>query len=93
MQPLFPNVTDNEGELLSVVCITRNIFDITTSEVLDPNGMPVMTPVGVFNVPNVTRAFAGTYTCVVRSTRDNSSVTATSTVIIQCKLSIFDQIL
>ena len=93
VQPLFPDVTVNEGEFLRVTCISRNIPDITTSEILDPNGIPVMIAVGVFNVPSVTRAFAGTYTCVVRSTRDNSSVTATSTVIIQCKLSILYQIL
>ena len=93
VQPLFSDVTVNEGELLTVTCIFRNIPDITTSEVLDPNGIPVMTTLGVFNVPSVTRAFAGTYTCVVSSTRDNSSVTASSTVIIQCKLSILYQIL
>ena len=90
MQPLlFTDITVNEGELLRVVCISRNFPDITTLEVFDPNGMLVMTVLGVFNVPSVTRAFAGTYTCVIRSALDNSNVTETSTVIIQCKLSIF----
>ena len=90
MQPLFPNIAINEGELLRVVCVSMNIPDITTLEIFDPNGMPVMAVVGVYNVPSVTRAFAGTYTCVIRSALDNSNVTETSTVIIQCKLSILD---
>ena len=63
----FTNVTVNEGGLLKVTCITRNIPDITTFQVLDPNGMPVATVLGVFHVPNVTRSYAGTYTCIVTS--------------------------
>ena len=87
-QPLFTNVTVNEGELLQITCLTRNIRDITTFEVLDPNGRPVATVnvLGVISVPNVSRAFAGTYTCVIRSMLDNSTVNATSTVVIQCEL-------
>ena len=89
-KPSFTNVTVNEGGNLELTCITRNISDITTftgtSQVLDPNGMPVATVFGVFRVPNVTRRYAGTYTCIVTSTLDNSTVNETSVVIAQCKL-------
>ena len=84
-QPLFPDVTVNEGELLRITCITRNIPDIITFQILDPNGVPVSALMGVFTVPNVTRAYAGTYTCVVMSTIDNGTVNEISNVIIQCK--------
>ena len=85
-QPLFTSATVNEGELLRITCAIRNIPSITSFQVLDPNGVPVTTVLGVFRVSSVTRTYAGTYTCVVRSTRDNSTVSATSTVVIQCKL-------
>ena len=87
-QPSFPNatVTVTEGEALKLTCITRNIQDITTSMILDPNGVPVAAVFGVFTVPNVTRSYAGTYTCIVTSTLDNSTVNETSEVIVECKL-------
>ena len=87
--PLFPDVTVNEGQTLKVTCVGRNIPDVTTLQILDPSGMPVPTSLGVYTVPNVTKAYAGTYTCVIMSTIDNSTATATSTVIIQCKLSVW----
>ena len=62
-QPLFPDVTVNEGQLLKVTCVARNIADITTIQIFDPNGVPVSTFLGVYTVPNVTRVFAGIYTC------------------------------
>ena len=40
---------------------------------------------GVFRVPNVTRNYAGVYTCVITSTLDNSTVNETSVVIVECK--------
>ena len=86
-QSLFPDVTVNEGQSLKVTCVARNIADITTFQIFDPNGVPVPTFLGVYTVPNVTRAFDGTYTCVVRSTLDNSTVSAISTVVVQCKVS------
>ena len=86
-QPLFLNATVNEGELLEITCLIRNIPDISTFEVLDPNGRPVNTILGVFTVESVNRTHAGTYTCIVRSTLDNSTVSATSAVVVQCKLS------
>ena len=85
-EPLFLDATTNEGELLEITCLTRNIPDISTFQVLNPNGIPITTILGVYRVPNVTRAFAGTYTCVVTSTIDNSTVNAISMVVIQCKL-------
>ena len=71
-----------------VECETNNIPDITTFEIRDPNGVLVNAPVGVYSVPSVTRAHAGTYSCIIVSTIDNSTVNETSEVIIQCKLSL-----
>ena len=87
-QPLFLNATVNERELLKITCLIRNIPDTSTFEVLDPNGRPVNTVLGVFTVNNVNRTHAGTYTCIVRSALDGSNVTATSTVVVQCKLTM-----
>ena len=87
-QPQFLDVTVNEGELLKITCLIRNIPDISMFEVLDPNGRPVDTVLGVFTVPNVNRTLAGTYTCIVRSTLEGSNVTAISTVVVQCKLTM-----
>ena len=84
-RPLFPDVTVNEGQLLAISCITRNIPDITTFQILDPNGIQIPTVLGVYRVPNVTRAFSGSYTCCVMSTIDNSTVSAISRVVVQCK--------
>ena len=75
-QPQFLDVTVNERELLKITCLIRNIPDISTFEVLDPNGRPVDTVLGVFTVNNVNRTHAGTYTCIVRSTLDGSNVNA-----------------
>ena len=87
-QPLFSNATYtvNEGELLKIACTSRNIADITTLQILNPNGVQVPTVLGVYSVPNVSRTFAGTYTCVVTSTLDNSTVNETSVAIVACNL-------
>ena len=78
-----------EGDLLTLKCIMdNNIPDITTFEILDQNGMAINAPLGVYSVPNVTREYTGTYSCIVMSTIDNSTVNDTSEVIIQCKLSL-----
>ena len=87
-QPIFPNVTVNEGGWLEIFCIIRNIRDIITFQIHNPSGISVSIG-GVFSVPNVTRAYAGTYSCVIRSILNNSTVSATSVVIIQCKFSFF----
>lgn len=71
-----------------IKCITNNIPNITMFEIRDPNGVPVTAPFGVYSVPSVTRAYAGTYICNVMSTINNSTVNETSDVIIRCKLSI-----
>ena len=87
-QPLFSNATytANEGELLNINCVSRNIPDITTVQILNPNGVRVPTNLGVYSVPNVRRSYAGIYTCVVTSTRDYSTVNDTSLVIVECKI-------
>ena len=85
-QPEFLDVTVNEGELLKITCLIKNIPDIATFEVLDPNGTSIATVLGVYSVPNVTRYYAGIYTCVVNSILDNSTVNETSVVTVQCKL-------
>ena len=88
VQPVFPDVTVSEGDLLTIECTMDNIPDITTFEILDQNGMAVSALLGVYSVPSVTREYAGTYSCIVMSTIDNSTVNDTSEVIIQCKLSL-----
>ena len=80
-------MTIREGATLKVTCITRNIQDITTSKILDPRGVVVPSAVGVFTVENAMRDASGVYTCLVTNTLDNSTINATSTVVIQCKLS------
>ena len=70
-----------------ITCTTRNIPDITTFQIYDPNGVPVSAALGVFSVTSVTRAYAGIYTCVITSTIDNTTVNETSNVLVQCKLS------
>ena len=69
-----------------ITCITRNIPGITTLQIFDPNGMLLDTVIGVFIVANVTRSHAGTYTCIVTSTLDNSTVNETSVVTVECKI-------
>lgn len=87
-QPVFPDVIVDEGQLLSIMCTTNNIPAITTFEIRGPNGVPVNESLGVFTVPNVTREYAGIYSCVVMSTINNSTVTETSRVVVRRKLSI-----
>ena len=86
-EPLFDDVTIRERETLKLTCITRNIQDVTTFQILDPHGVAVPSEVGVFTVENAMRNASGIYTCCVRSTINNSTINATSTVIIQCKFS------
>ena len=83
---MFPDVTVDEGQLLTITCTNNNIPAITTFEIRDPDGVPVNASLGVFTVPAVTREYAGIYSCVVESTINNSTVTETSRVVIQCKL-------
>ena len=87
-EPSFDDVTIREGATLKLTCITRNIQDITTSQILDPLGVVIPSAVGVVTVENATRADSGVYTCLVRNTLNNNTINATSTVVIECKLSI-----
>ena len=86
-EPTFDDVTIREGETLKGTCITRNIQAITTSQILDPRGVVVPSAVGVFTVENATRDASGVYTCLVTNTLNSNTINATSTVVIQCKLS------
>ena len=62
LEPLGGDIL-SEGQMLKVTCVGRNIPDITTVQILDPSGVTVPIDLGVFSVPNVTRAYAGMYTC------------------------------
>ena len=86
-EPLFEDMTIREGATLKVTCITRNIQDITTSEILDPRGVTVPSAVGVVTIENATRAASGAYTCLVTNTLNSNTINATSTIIIECKFS------
>ena len=88
-EPLFDDVTIREGATLKLTCITRNIQDITTSQILDPRRVVVPSAVGVVTIENATRDIdaSGVYTCLVRNTLNNSTINATSTVTIECKFS------
>ena len=81
-------MTVDEEQLLTIICTPNNIPAITTFEICDPDGVPVNASLGVFTVPAVTREYTGIYSCVVVSTVNNSTVTETSRVVIQCKLLI-----
>ena len=90
-RPAFADVTVNEGDLLELVCVTMNSPEISSMvHIQSPSSVPRRLPnaTHVISVPNVTRDFAGTYTCIVASSIDDSVVNDTSEVIIQCKLPI-----
>ena len=86
-EPLFDDVTIREGETLKLTCLTRNIQDITTSQILDPRRVVLPSAVGVVTIENAMRAASGVYTCLVRNTLNNNTINATSTVIIECMFS------
>ena len=86
-QPTFYNATINEGEELSITCVTGNIPEITSFQVLNPRGMPVTTNVvGMYTLTNALRSASGVYTCIVTNTVTNATINATSTVVVQCEL-------
>ncbi len=72
---------------MEITCISRNVPDITTLQILNPSGVAIHASLGIFTVPNVTQSYAGTYTCVITSNLDNSTMNATSVVVVECKLS------
>ena len=85
-QPTFDSATINEGEVLSITCVTGNIREITSFQVLDPRGMPVpTTDVGMYTLMNALRNASGLYTCIVTNTMTNATINATSTVVVQCE--------
>ena len=72
--------------MLKLFCKSRIINDISTLQIHDPSGVPVPTVLGVFSIANITRSYAGVYTCLVTSTIDNSTVNTTSVLNVKCKL-------
>ena len=78
-------MTIREDATLKLTCITRNIQDITTSQILDPLGAVIPSAVGVVTIENATRAASGIYTCVVTNTLNNNTINAMSTVVVECK--------
>ena len=86
-QPTFDSATINEGEVLSITCVTGNIREITSFQVLNPRGMPVPTTVtGMYTLVNALRNASGVYTCIITNTMTSATINATSTVVVQCEL-------
>ena len=86
-QPTFDSATINEGEVLSITCVSGNIRDITSFQVLNPHGMPIPTTVvGMYTLMNASRDASGVYTCIITNTVTNATINATSTVVVQCEL-------
>ena len=84
--PTFNDATINEGQMLSITCVTGNIREITSFRVLDPRGMRVpVSVVGEYTLMNALRNASGVYTCIVTNTMTNATINATSTVVIQCE--------
>ena len=90
MRPSFDDVTVNEGDLLELICVTNDTRPTTSTHIQGPISVPKRFPNNspIISVPNVTRDFAGTYTCIVTDETDDSVVNETSEVVIQCKLPI-----
>ena len=88
MRPLFDDVTANEGDLLELICVTNDTRSTISTHIHRPISVPRRLPHDspIISVPNVTRDFAGTYTCFVINETDSSFVSETSEVVIQCKL-------
>ena len=90
MRPLFDDVTVNEGDLLELICATDDTLPTTSTHVQSPISVPRRLPNNspIISIPNVTRDFAGTYTCIITDESDDSVVNETSEVVIQCKFPI-----
>ena len=91
VEPIVSNVTLNEGDELRMTCRNLNLQGLSITYWLNPNGQNITsTPQNEILIRNASRNYAGTYTCVIASTRDNSTATKLAYVTIQCKI---DQIL
>ena len=84
--PIFNPTTVNEFTPLSISCVNAMPNIVGRVQILNFDGEMVGTL--SYRIPNATREFAGTYSCIAIS-RINASDTATTTaeVTIQCKLS------
>ena len=71
-----------------VTCTNTNPPLVSRVTLLEPNGEVVPINLGgVFTVPNAARSYSGTYSCLISSTVNNDTTTATAEVTIQCELS------
>ena len=78
--------TVNEFTPLTINCINGVPPSIGGVQIFNPAGESVGGVTGTYSVPNVTRAFAGIYRCVVTSVIDaNVTKSISAEVIIQCK--------
>ena len=83
--PTFHSVTVNEFTPLMIRCINVVPNNVGRVQIFNPDGEMVGDL--SYNVPNATREFAGTYSCVVTSRIDpNITATTTTEVTVRCKL-------
>ena len=83
------NETVNEGDELRVRCSNMNLQGLSITYWLDSHGQNITSnPQSELFIRNVSRNYTGAYTCVIASTRDNSTVTKPAYVTIQCKCCI-----
>ena len=84
MAPIFTPPTVNEFTSLSIICHRTVPENVGSVRIFNPDG--VMVGSDFYSVLNVTREFAGTYSCVVLSLVSNATKATTAEVIIRCKL-------
>ena len=83
--PVFANIKVLEGDELILNCGNTVPASIGRLQILDPSGMVVGST--KYQVQNVSRTNAGTYSCIVSSVLPNNtnSLTVTAEVILECK--------
>ena len=83
--PIISPTTTNEFTPLVITCINSVPNNVGLLQIFNPHREMVGTT--SYNVPNATREFAGTYSCVAISQIDSSdTATTTAEVIIQRKI-------
>ena len=83
--PLFDPTAVNEFTPLVIRCFNVVPNNVGRIQIFNPDGE--MVGILSYSVPNATREFAGTYSCVATS-QINANITATTTaeVTIRCKV-------
>ena len=83
--PSFDSVTVNEFTPLTIRCYNVVPNNVGRVQIFNPNGE--MVGVISYDVPNATREFGGTYSCVATS-QITANITATTTtdIIVRCKV-------